>query len=198
MENSGQLDFTFQLFNPVLFATEGPVVAGQMGMTLSVLTAIQAFAQSWQNTKVPKYSVLIELKKYKDLDDLFDKTLKQMNFICFALLSVMFVGILILRLSHLEIRGNLLGDRFLDYIPMVLMMIPVVVNQYTFSWATYLRCHKQEPILITSVVVGVLCLLSTFCLGNIWGLYGITGGYCAIRLFVSLPWVHYVYEKKKK
>lgn len=189
--------FIFQLFNPVLFATEGPVVAGQMGMTLSVLTAVQAFALSWQNTKVPKYSALIELKKYKELDYLFDKTLKQMNLVCFALLSAMFLGIFILRVSNFEIRGSLLGDRFIDYLPMALMMITVVINQYTSSWATYLRCHKQEPILYTSVVVAILCMLSTFGLGNLWGLYGITGGYCAIRMFVSLPWIHHIYVTKK-
>ena len=45
--------FIFQFFNPVLFATEGAVVAGQMGMTLQVLNAIQVFAMSWQNTKIP-------------------------------------------------------------------------------------------------------------------------------------------------
>ena len=32
--------FIFQLFNPVLFATEGAVVAGQMGMTITVLNSI--------------------------------------------------------------------------------------------------------------------------------------------------------------
>ena len=34
--------FIFQLFNPVLFATEGAVIAGQMGMTLTALNAIQS------------------------------------------------------------------------------------------------------------------------------------------------------------
>ena len=33
--------FIFQLFNPVLFATEGAVVAGQMGMTLAALNGIK-------------------------------------------------------------------------------------------------------------------------------------------------------------
>ena len=55
--------FIFQLFNPVLFATEGPVVAGQMGMTLIALNAIQAFSMSWLNTKVPLYSNLIAKKR---------------------------------------------------------------------------------------------------------------------------------------
>jgi hypothetical protein len=51
--------FIFQLFNPVLFATEGAVVAGQMGMTISVLNGIQALSMSWISTKVPLCSGLI-------------------------------------------------------------------------------------------------------------------------------------------
>lgn len=190
--------FIFQLFNPVLFAIEGPVVAGQMGMTMTILNSIQAFALSWQNTKVPKYSSLIEMKQYHELDTLFNKTLKQMNLICISMLLAMFAGIFVLRTTGLVIGNSPLADRFLGYMPMVLMMIPVIINQYTSSWATYLRCHKQEPLLYNSVVMAILCCLSTFGLGNIWGLYGITGGYCAIRLFVSLPWIYHVYVTKKR
>lgn len=190
--------FIFQLFNPVLFATEGAVVAGQMGMTISVLNAIQAFAYSWQNTKIPLYSGLIEMKKYKELDSIFAKTLKQMLSICGTLLFLMFFGVLFLRISHFTIAGSILGERFLDYFPMILMMIPLFLNQFIGSWATYLRCHKQEPYLINSVVVGVLCCLSTFVLGNKLGLYGITIGYCSITLFIAFPWSYRIFVNKKR
>ncbi len=190
--------FIFQLFNPVLFATDGPVVAGQMGMTLNVLGAIQAFALNWQNTKVPTYSGLIEMKRYNELDSLFDRATKQMNWVCLGLLIVFFGGVVFLRVTNLTIAGSVLGNRFLDYLPMILMMITIFVNINTSAWATYLRCHKQEPILVTSVVVASLCCLSTFILGNMWGVIGITSGYCAIRMLVSLPWIYHIYVIKKK
>jgi O-antigen/teichoic acid export membrane protein len=190
--------FIFQLFNPVLFATEGATVAGQMGMTLNILSAIQAFALNWQNTKIPAYSGLIEMKRYNELDSLFNKTTIQMNCVCLGLLTFFFIGVLFLRVTDFSIAGSVLGNRFLDYLPMFLMMITIFVNINTSAWATYLRCHKQEPILVTSVVVAILCCLSTFILGNIWGVLGITGGYCAIRLFVSLPWIHNVFITKKR
>ena len=71
--------FIFHLFTPVLFATEGSVIAGQMGMTMHALGAIQAFAMSWLGTKVPLYSQLIATKDYRSLDHLFGITLKQMS-----------------------------------------------------------------------------------------------------------------------
>lgn len=190
--------FIFQLFNPVLFATEGPVVAGQMGMTLQVLTAIQAFAMSWENTKIPLYSGLIEMKQYYDLDRIFNKTLKQMMGVCTFLLLSMFVVVIVLKQTGLVIGGSVLGERFLDYLPMVLMMVTVIVNQMVGAWADYLRCHKQEPFLTQSIVLGILCCLSTILLGYRFGIIGITAGYCFLRLFVSLPWGYYTFVTKKK
>lgn len=189
--------FIFQLFNPVLFATEGAVVAGQMGMTLQVLNAIQAFAMSWQNTKIPLYSGLIEMKNYVELDRVFNKTLKQMLLVCAVLLVAFGSMVVMLRVTHLSFGGNELGNRFLDYLPMVFMMIPLFINQIDGSWAAYLRCHKQEPYLILSVVMGVLCCLSTLFLGSRFGVIGITLGYCCLKLFVGLPWGYKIFVSKK-
>ena len=189
--------FIFQLFNPVLFAAEGAVVAGQMGMTLTALNAIQAFSMSWLNTKVPVYSSLIAQKNYAVLDALFAKTLKQMTLICSILLVSFLFFIIFLREFQISINGNIFADRFLDYIPMILMMIPVFLQQFTNSWATYLRCHKKEPFMVCSIVAGTLCLLSTLYLGENYGLYGIVIGYCSIQVLL-FPWGYYLYNSNKK
>ena len=189
--------FIFQLFNPVLFASEGAVVAGQMGMTLQALNAIQAFAMSWQNTKVPLYSGLIEMSQYKELDNIFNKTLKQLIAVSSTLLLIMFILVTILRITRFEIFGSVLGDRFLDYIPMILMMIPVLVNLTDGSWATYLRCHKQEPFLILSIVMGILCCASTLFFGTKFGVIGITLSYCCLKIFIALPWSYNIFITKR-
>lgn len=189
--------FIFQLFNPVLFATEGAVVAGQMGMTLQALNAIQTFSFSWLNTKVPLYSKLIALNDCVQLDALFKKTLKQMSSICAFLLLAFYLFVFILRITQFELNGTVFGYRFLDYIPMVLMMIPVFLQQFTASWATYLRCHKKEPFLMNSIVGGILCMLSTIGFGNLYGLYDITIGYCAITILM-FPWGYWLYYSNKK
>lgn len=188
--------FIFQLFNPVLFATEGAVVAGQMGMTLTALNAIQTFSFSWLNTKVPLYSGLIARKEYEQLDDIFNKTLKQMVFICACLLICFVLVILLLRVTQLQINEQVFADRFLDFWPMMLMVVPVFLQQFVASWATYLRCHKQEPFLVNSIVAGVLCMLSTLFFGKFFGLYGVTIGYCAIQIAL-FPWGYYIYKTKK-
>lgn len=189
--------FIFQLFNPVLFATEGAVVAGQMGMTLAALNGIQSLSLSWISTKIPLFSGLIAQKNYLQLDTIFNRTLKQSAGINGGLLLIMLLGIFLIRHYDIVIGGMDLGSRFLSYIPMVLLMIPLFINQFVNAWATYLRCHKQEPFLINSIVGGILCCLSTVLLGKYFGVWGITGGYCFITFILSF-WGHWIFVTKKK
>lgn len=189
--------FISQFFNPVLFATDGPVVAGQMGMTLSALAAIQGVSLSWLNTKVPIYSQLIATGDYKSLDVLFSKTLKQMYLVCISLICAFFALMFILNITQFRVNGNVLADRFLDLVPLLLMTLPILSQQFLDSWGTYLRCHKQEPYYILSVVGGISCCVSTLVFGNLYGLYGITIGYCTIKI-LSLPWGYYIYKNKKR
>ena len=189
--------FIFQLFNPVLFATEGAKVAGQMGMTLTALNGVQSLTQSWINTKVPKMSGLIAQKDYKNLDSLFAKTMKQMLLIGTLAILCFIAVIYLIQSQGITFLGMDIGNRFLPIIPLSLMawsswtMVPIS------PWATYLRCHKKEPLLLNSVVMGILCCLSTVTLGYKYGLYGITIGFAALRI-ISLSWIYHTYKTKKR
>jgi len=184
--------FIFQLFNPVLFVIEGPTVAGQMGMTLAALGGISSLSMSWISTKVPSISQLIALKNYNILDELFDKTLKQLSLLNFLLL-IFFAGVV----YTFTIFNIPIYKRFLPIAPLSLLCLVTFANQFIFSWATYLRCHKQEPFLINSIVGGILCALSTVILGNYFGLEGIVWGYFAITYVIGLPWGYYLFITKK-
>lgn len=189
--------FIFQLFNPVLFATEGAVVAGQMGMTLTVLNSFFAIAFSWISTKVPTISGLIAQKDYENLDKLFNKTLMQSTILNAMGLTVIFGVIFVLRHFDIKIGGKNFADRFLSYLPMFFMMVPILLNHISASWITYLRCHKEEPMLINSIVIGVFCCLSTIILGNWFGVIGMTLGYMILTI-ISFIWTYIIFVTKKK
>lgn len=189
--------FIFQLFNPVLFATEGAKVAGQMGMTLAALNGLQALTQSWINTKVPRLSGFIAQKDYKSLDLLFGKTMKQMMLIGTSCLIAFIVVIYAIQKMDFMLFGIHIGDRFLPILPLSLMAWAIWTMFPINCWATYLRCHKKEPLLLNSVVMGILCCLSTIVFGKIYGLYGITIGFASLRI-ISLSWIYYTYKTKKR
>lgn len=188
--------FIFQLFNPVLFASEGAQVAGQMGMTMTALNAVQALTLAWINTKVPKLSGFIAQKQYAELDALFSRTMKQMLLIGFMVLIAFVLIIGFIQYYDIRPLGLSIGERFLPIIPLCLMSWAVFTMFPVNCWATYLRCHKKEPLMLNSIVMGVLCCASTLILGGIYGLYGMCIGYAVLRI-ISLIWIYFVYRTKK-
>lgn len=189
--------FIFQLFNPVLFATEGPKVAGQMGITMAALNGMQALSQSWINTKVPRFSSLIAQKDYQTLDYLFGKTMKQMMLVGTFLLILFTTIIGTFQIFEIKLWGMDIGSRFLPLLPLSLMAWSVFTMLPISCWSTYLRCHKKEPLLLNSIVVGILCCFSTLIIGNLYGLMGMAISFALLR-FISLIWIYTIFKTKKR
>lgn len=183
---------SFQIFNPVLFAVEGSVIAGKMGMTLAVLSGVTSLALSWINTKIPYLSSLIALKKYDILNSIFSRTLKQGCFICLFALIVFIGGLKILNIFDVN-----WGIRFLSFDLVILLSLVTFSNIIVFFLAVYLRCFKKEPYLYMSLVMGISTTLSTVFLGHWCGIYGIVVGYFCLSLFMYLPWSIVVFINKK-
>jgi O-antigen/teichoic acid export membrane protein len=188
--------FIFQLFNPVLFATEGPQVAGQMGLTLAALNGILALSLAWIYTKVPLFSSLIAKKNYIELDASFKLALKQSLGINLFLLMILFLIISSFHFFNISIGGKYLSDRFLGLLPLFFMMITIVLNHVVASWATYLRCHKKEPYFMNAIVGGILCTFSIIFLGRHYGVFGITLGFMLINILM-FPWSYQIFKKNK-
>lgn len=184
--------FIFQLFNPILFATEGPKVAGQMGMTLAALNGVSSLSMAWINTKVPLFSNLIAKHDYSKLDITFNRIVKQTCLVCAFFLIVLIGFVQILRYNNFSV-----GNRFLPIFPLLLLSLTTFFNQYVYAIATYLRCHKQEPFLMQSIVMGILIAISSLTLGKHFGVNGITIGYTTLGLLIGLPWSIIIFINKK-
>ncbi len=182
----------FQLFNPVIFAYDGPIIAGKMGLTIAAFNGISVLGMSWISTKVPLFSSLIALKNNQLLDDTFKKSLSQLLVITFILIISFLLFVILLNVLNIQ-----LVSRFLPFTYLCLFAIITLVNQLIFSWATYLRCHKQEPYLINSIVGGLLTATSTLLFGKYFGYKGIVMGYFVLTVFLGLPWAYKTYLSKK-
>lgn len=184
--------FIFQLFNPVLFAYSGTVVAGQMGMTLTALNGIMALTLNWTSTKIPFWSANISRKEYDELDVSFYETLKSSTIVCIACIFI-FICFLI----GLSYFYEPLYNRFLPIYLSATLSVTVVFNNIINGWATYIRCHKKEPFLLQSIIIGILSALSTFILGKYVGVSGVVMGYTFITILISLPLSYYIFKTKR-
>jgi O-antigen/teichoic acid export membrane protein len=173
--------FIFQLFNPVLFAYWGPVAAGQMGMSLSIGTAIMGIGIAWISTKSAPFGALVARKQYAELDRLFFRALRQSFIVCVSgCLAVFAVTI------YLYADGLPFARRLLNPWQFSLLLLAIAVNHIVFAEAIYLRAHKQEKFLMVSVITAFLVALSTYCLGRAYGATGMMLGYLVVKTFVGL------------
>ena len=183
----------FQLFNPVLFAYFGAVVAGQMGMTLALTGAVSAIAMAWINTKVPTFGQLIALHNYKSLDRLFFRTLFQAAIAALGAGVVLWAAVFALYKRHIPF-----SRRMLEPLPFALLIGVAIINVVIFSQAAYLRAHLKEPFLWISVISGILTALSTYFLGRAYGVVGMAAGYLGLTAFIGLGWATWIFVTKRR
>jgi len=171
--------FSVNLFVPVLFKYHGSVIAGQMGMTMNLLSVVFAMPSSWINPKIPKFGILMASKKYRELGKLFWYTTKIYWVIAIVGAVIIWLAILVLN----EIK-NPLAKRFLPMLPITILMLAQLIVVIAVPFAIYLRAHKKEPLLFISVIGGILLSASTLILGKYYSAIGIAAGYFSIYSFL--------------
>jgi hypothetical protein len=185
--------FLFQLFNPVLFAYQGPIAAGRMGMSLSIASSIGAVAVAWMNTKASPFGNLIARGEIAALDKLFFRTLWQSTLLLTAGASA-FILVLV-AVGH---RFPKFAMRLLPPWAVALLLLTTIMNHVLFSEALYLRAHKREPLLLQTIVGAVLLATSTLLLGRFWGANAVTVGYFAITAVFGLPTGTYIFLTRRR
>ena len=185
--------FIFQLFNPVLFAFHGPVVAGQMGMSLNVMTAITIMALAWVNTKAAPFGILIARRQFKELDRLFFPCLWQsFSLVVLAGTAFWLAGF------YLYATGHPFSQRILGPLPLGLLVLTAVLNHIVFAEGLYLRAHKQEPFLWISILIACLTVLSTYFLGRQFGAVGMMTGYFLVNVVLGLGVGTWIFRQKRR
>lgn len=183
----------FQLFNPLLFATHGPVIAGKMGMSLQIIGAMNNTAMAWITTKSPTYGKLIAKKEFKTLDSLFFRGLIQ-SFI-FLLAGVIGVWSIF---YYLSISGSPYGSRILPPYLFFALCLGALANHFFSAEAVYLRAYKREPFMVLSIVSGLTTAILALLLAPSFGLTGAVFSYTATAILVSLVGGTSIFIKKRR
>lgn len=173
--------FVFSLFTPVLFKYQGPVVAGQMGMTLSVVSVVSAIACAWLAPKVPVFGMLIAQSKYDDLDKLMWRIVKIVMIVSTIIVLVIWSTVFLLYHFHVS-----LSNRILPPAPTLAFLFAQVLIVFSFPMSAYLRAHKREPLVMLSLISGLLIGSSTIVLGKYYSVSGVAMGYLAVNSVVIL------------
>ncbi len=181
--------FIFQLFNPIIFASQGAIAAGKAGLALSVFGTLLSVPMSWVTAKAPAMVNLIAQGNHVAAKQLFWRV-----YIRSALLCLLGCLLVILLTWLAKASGLPIGDRVLDLPSMVCLAVVTQTNHLIFSMAAYMRAHKKEPLLASSVVVGLLVAMAVYLTSKI-GVFHIMASYMGITLFIALPWCALIFRK---
>ena len=185
--------FIFQIFNPVLFAYQGPVVAGQMGMSLAIAGSIGAVALAWMNTKASPFGAMVSRGEFVELDRLFFRTLWQST-VLLAFGGAVFLTVLLIA----ERSYPKLAMRVLPLWVFALLLLGTIMGHVVTSEAIYLRAHKREPFMVQAIVSAVLIACLTFLLGKYYGANAVVVGLFAQGVLYGLPSGTYIFVTKRR
>jgi hypothetical protein len=174
--------FIFYSFTPLVFAHRGAIEAGRMGMALTVFNAVSTVGMSWVNAKSPTFAMHISLGERADLNSLFIGVfLRSLAFTTLASAAVVLGAALLTKLGIPQM-ARIAGTDVLISLALV-----CIANTAIFSMATYMRAHREEPMLPVSVVGGIATALVAW-FGSLSSVLVMSILYAALTLFLSLPW----------
>jgi len=184
--------FIFQIFNPVLFATRGPVVAGQMGMSITLCNALLGVSIAWMSTKASPFGVLVARREWHELDVIFFRTLRQSILVLVTGGLAIFGAIVYLNYNH-----HPFSQRIVSPSVFLMILIATMMNHIVFCEAQYLRTHKEEPFLWTSLTLAVLTAACTFLLAKPFGATGVAAGYLGCCSFGLVAGTQIFFAKRR-
>lgn len=185
--------FQFQLLVPVIFKYCGPVDAGRMGNTFSIVSGITALSMALIQSKSWEYSALIAVHNHEKLNEVFRKHFLQ------AVSVSLFVGMglfaTVVLLNFLEFN---LATKILPPIPFLFFIIATILNVVTGSFSIYLRAFLEEKLLAVSLLTGVSIISLLYLFTPIYGLIGVAVVYLGCTFIFGFLGSLIVYKNKVK
>jgi hypothetical protein len=181
--------FTLQVFTPILFAFRGPLEAGRMGLSLSVVTYLPILALCWIMPKAAPFGRLVMLGRLSELNALFFRALKQSLalVVTIAILcegAVIFVQRLLPRIAaRMESPGVF-----------ALLLFTGISSFLVQAMAVYLRSFKREPYLLQSLVIGGLTTAGALVTAARWGSAAIALDYFLVSGLMGPAWALVIFH----
>lgn len=182
--------FMFQIFTPIAFRYYGAVVAGKVGITISLISAVSSVANVWLYVANPEINRLVSKNKIGELNVFFKKQVF-MSTITYVIISITCITILIFIPEKWGFK-----QRFLDLPNIIFLLFAWLCQLLITAMATYLRAHKEEPLMLPSIISGLYVGLSTLFVASYFPEKYLLAGFYSSFL-ITVPWVFSLYKRKE-
>lgn len=188
--------FCFYFFVPILFKLHGAEVAGQMGMTWSLISVVSIIAGAWVSPRVPQFAIAAANKDYQGLDQLFWRTTRVSIMAGLTASILIFAFVLSIHFINIDVVRKF-SDRLFPPTVVAIFLVAQLLQNVSSPFACYMRAHKQEPLMALSIVSALLITLSNVILGRHFAGFGVALGYLVVHLIV-VPIVIYIWYQRRR
>lgn len=178
-------------YTPIVFYYWGPIEAGKVGLSIAMWTAGLGIANCWMAAVVPRLNMLIENKNWEELDRLFQKSFYR------TIITMVVGGIGFLLLYAMTDGMMLLWERILRISGMTILFFCWLGQLVINDWATYLRAHKKEPLVVYSVISALYTLIMTLICVHFYPVDYMFLGFLSSMIW-GIPFVWRIYNRQKK
>lgn len=172
----------FQLFTPLVFVHLGPVEAGRLGIALAIFNALLSLGVSWINAKIPLLTAQISRGERTQLNATFAAVLLRATAATATLSAFVLIGVYLLRswgVRHVE--------RIADLPTLACIATTTSITVVIYGIASYMRAHRQEPMLPLSIVCGLVTLFGVY-VASRDGVFATMLVQMLVTALISLPW----------
>jgi hypothetical protein len=183
--------FIAQAVVPYVLHTQGAVAAGQIGLLLSVFSALASIIASYMYAAGPRYATLIARNDFKSLGALYQKV----TFVTIAAACLVYF-LLFCAIGLAKYFDLSVSHRIPDMSVTMWFVLIGLVNAYVGSAATLLRAQKKEPMLPVSAIVAFGYVTAMFMLNGSASKY-LFMVFALVQLALALPLTMAVLKKSK-
>jgi O-antigen/teichoic acid export membrane protein len=131
---------------------------------------------------MPELGGLASKRRVVEFDEKFRKITRAMSFV--SVLGYAFFWFFAYYIIQDDWRYS---SRLLTMLPITILILHRLANLIVSSLALYMRAHKEEPMMKTSVVAALLTSIATVGFGYQFGSFGVALGLLAVTVFWTVP-----------
>jgi O-antigen/teichoic acid export membrane protein len=180
-----------QIFTPLLFYISGPVVAGQMGLSLAIANMLGIISQSFIVYRMPEMTKIVSVLNYAYFEKLFMQSFFK------SLLMYLFGSffIIFLYMNYLPVNYR---DRFLEADLFSCVLLIVFFNHISLAISMYLRCFRTEPLVWIWMFSFVITFPLAILLSDQFSARGVIFSILIVQLMFSIPFSLIKWSQAKK
>ena len=183
--------FYSQILIPILFFVEGPKIAGQMGVSLTIAGMLGVLSQSWIAYQIPDLGKAAAKKDWLSVHLFFKKSIIHLSIFYFlsSLLALMFYSFFMP--SEYKLR-------MLEIWPFIGILVSVFISQILWSFSIYIRSFGKE-LFGTVTLISILISTPLALIGSYkYSVNGTILCIISVQLFFSIPISLYILNNFKR